>query len=220
VAWTRVLHALTWRVDAGLASSLAGSALPGRSHAVRSPEPTREVRGTSDSFLKSAVPVRLHDTFLPVCLGFILHGARYKILSVCPRHGSHLRPCVSRFAVARLHCAYAHDMVPSPLAVTHRAASDSARYPAASADCLDLLRQMLAFFPEDRITALDALAHPFFTPIRREDREVGAEACQHCVSCLLTRSWCTFDVCCCVHPWVCAPSPCRLRTRCPCRSSP
>ena len=58
----------------------------------------------------------------------------------------------------------------------------TARYPAASADCLDLLRQMLAFFPEDRITALDALAHPFFTPIRREDREVGAEACQHCMS--------------------------------------
>jgi serine/threonine protein kinase len=46
------------------------------------------------------------------------------------------------------------------------------RYPWAPADALDLLRQMLAFFPEDRITAQDALAHPFFAPVRRVSAEV------------------------------------------------
>ena len=46
------------------------------------------------------------------------------------------------------------------------------RYPWAPADALDLLRQLLAFFPEDRITAQDALAHPFFAPVRRVSAEV------------------------------------------------
>jgi hypothetical protein len=32
---------------------------------------------------------------------------------------------------------------------------------------------MLAFFPEDRVTAEVALAHPFFGPIRRVEKEVG-----------------------------------------------
>jgi hypothetical protein len=31
---------------------------------------------------------------------------------------------------------------------------------------------MLSFFPEDRITAQDALAHPFFKALRRPDAEV------------------------------------------------
>jgi hypothetical protein len=47
------------------------------------------------------------------------------------------------------------------------------RYPGASPDALDLLRHMLAFFPEDRVTAEVALAHPFFGPIRRVEKEVG-----------------------------------------------
>lgn len=56
------------------------------------------------------------------------------------------------------------------------------RYRAADEATIDLLRRMLMFFPEDRITAEATLAHPFFTPIRRPDTEV-------CVVCF---------VCCCV----------------------
>ena len=48
----------------------------------------------------------------------------------------------------------------------------SARYPTASADAIDLLQRMLRFFPEDRITAEEALAHPLFRGIRDLDTEV------------------------------------------------
>ena len=40
-------------------------------------------------------------------------------------------------------------------------------------DAFDLLKRMLAFFPEDRIGAAEALEHPFFAPIREQDTEVG-----------------------------------------------
>ncbi len=47
-------------------------------------------------------------------------------------------------------------------------------------DAFDLLNRMLSFFPEDRIGAAEALEHPFFAPIRKQDTEVG----QKCVLCL------------------------------------
>jgi serine/threonine protein kinase len=46
------------------------------------------------------------------------------------------------------------------------------KYRAADDACIDLLRRMLLFFPEDRITAEESLAHPFFAAIRRPETEV------------------------------------------------
>ena len=47
-----------------------------------------------------------------------------------------------------------------------------ARYRTAPPECIDLLRRMLAFFPEQRISVGDALKHPAFScvepPIRRD----------------------------------------------------
>jgi hypothetical protein len=48
------------------------------------------------------------------------------------------------------------------------------RYHGASDDSVDLLRRMLAFFPEDRISTEDAIKHPFFAPIRQPASEVCA----------------------------------------------
>ena len=53
------------------------------------------------------------------------------------------------------------------------ALSNVYRYPDASPEALHLLQRMLAFFPDDRITAEEALAHPFFASIRRPEEEVG-----------------------------------------------
>eukprot|EP00878_Enallax_costatus_P040606 GHUV01046925.1.p1 GENE.GHUV01046925.1~~GHUV01046925.1.p1 ORF type:complete len:169 (+),score=46.53 GHUV01046925.1:68-508(+) len=36
-------------------------------------------------------------------------------------------------------------------------------FPEASADCLDLLRRMMQFDPDKRITAAEALQHPYFS---------------------------------------------------------
>ena len=49
-------------------------------------------------------------------------------------------------------------------------------------DALDLLKRMLSFFPEDRISTAEALEHPFFAPIRKLDTEVGQT--RKCVLCL------------------------------------
>ena len=45
----------------------------------------------------------------------------------------------------------------------------------ASSDAFDLLKKMLEFNPSKRITAKDALAHPYFAEIRDERKEVEAD---------------------------------------------
>lgn len=47
------------------------------------------------------------------------------------------------------------------------------RYPAATADALELLHAFLRFNPEDRISVDDALAHPFLAPVRRPQDELS-----------------------------------------------
>lgn len=49
----------------------------------------------------------------------------------------------------------------------------NARYPTAGTEATDLLRGMLRFHPEDRVTLEEALAHPFLAPVRRPHDEVG-----------------------------------------------
>ncbi len=44
--------------------------------------------------------------------------------------------------------------------------------PEGIVEALDLLKKMLAFFPEDRISAEQALKHPFFASIRDVASEV------------------------------------------------
>ena len=46
--------------------------------------------------------------------------------------------------------------------------------PEGIVEALDLLKKMLAFFPEDRISAEQALKHPFFASIRDVASEVWA----------------------------------------------
>ena len=46
------------------------------------------------------------------------------------------------------------------------------RYPTAGRDAIDLLRGLVSFFPEHRLTADTALAHPFLAPVRRPLDEV------------------------------------------------
>lgn len=47
------------------------------------------------------------------------------------------------------------------------------RFPTAGAEAVDLLRGMLRFHPDDRVTVEGALAHPFLAPVRRPHDEVG-----------------------------------------------
>ena len=44
-------------------------------------------------------------------------------------------------------------------------------YPAASDDCIDLLKKMLVFNPSTRITINEALEHPYFDEIREKEYE-------------------------------------------------
>ena len=48
-------------------------------------------------------------------------------------------------------------------------------YPAADPLALDLLRKMLQFNPSKRVTAAEALEHPFLTGVRRPEMERAAE---------------------------------------------
>lgn len=50
----------------------------------------------------------------------------------------------------------------------------SKRFPAATAEALDLLYRFLRFLPEDRITIDEALAHPFLAPVRRPADEAAS----------------------------------------------
>ena len=50
-----------------------------------------------------------------------------------------------------------------------------AMYPAADPLALDLLRKMLQFNPSKRVTAAEALEHPFLTGVRRPEMERAAE---------------------------------------------
>lgn len=52
----------------------------------------------------------------------------------------------------------------------------TAKYPAAPPEAVDLLKGLLRFLPEDRLTVDDALAHPLFSSVRRPDAEVSYEA--------------------------------------------
>jgi serine/threonine protein kinase len=49
------------------------------------------------------------------------------------------------------------------------------RYPGAGAEASDLLDKMLQFNPYFRVTVDEALAHPFFSKIRKEEKECLAE---------------------------------------------
>ena len=55
----------------------------------------------------------------------------------------------------------------------HRAEDLSKRFPTAPAEAIDLLRSMLRFNPEDRISVDGALAHPFLASVRRPHDEVS-----------------------------------------------
>lgn len=46
------------------------------------------------------------------------------------------------------------------------------KYPTAPPEAIDLLFRLLSLIPEDRITAEEALAHPFLAPVRDESTEV------------------------------------------------
>ena len=48
-------------------------------------------------------------------------------------------------------------------------------YPAADQAAIDLLKKMLMFNPEKRLTALQALEHDFLVPVRRKDMEVRSK---------------------------------------------
>ena len=48
------------------------------------------------------------------------------------------------------------------------------RFPTADAESLDLLRGLLRFLPDDRLTVDQALAHSFLTSVRRPEDEVVA----------------------------------------------
>ena len=48
----------------------------------------------------------------------------------------------------------------------------AALYPSAGDDAIDLLKHMMRFLPEDRITAAEALSHRFFGTIRHLESEV------------------------------------------------
>jgi mitogen-activated protein kinase 1/3 len=70
--------------------------------------------------------------------------------------------------------------VRTPEAQAHLALYDAApsadfaaMFPHANVDAIHLLKQLLAFCPEDRITAEAALAHPWFAGVRQPDTEVS-----------------------------------------------
>lgn len=46
------------------------------------------------------------------------------------------------------------------------------KYPGASPEAVDLLNRMLQFNPYFRITIEEALAHPFFTKVKKPHKEV------------------------------------------------
>lgn len=50
----------------------------------------------------------------------------------------------------------------------------SARFPTAGEEALDLLRGLLRFLPEDRLSVDEALAHPFLASVRRPEDEMVA----------------------------------------------
>jgi len=49
------------------------------------------------------------------------------------------------------------------------------KYPGAGKEAIDMLDKMLQFNPYFRITIDEALAHPFFTKIRKESKEVESD---------------------------------------------
>jgi len=63
---------------------------------------------------------------------------------------------------------YVHELKPA------RVASEDLgrRYPTAGAEALDLLRRMLRFNPEDRLSVRDAMAHPFLASVRQPQHEL------------------------------------------------
>jgi len=48
-------------------------------------------------------------------------------------------------------------------------------YPGAGEDAIDLLNKMLVFNPYFRVSVDEALAHPFFKKVKKQEREVTAE---------------------------------------------
>merc|ERR1711916_234521 len=50
----------------------------------------------------------------------------------------------------------------------------AAIFPNASEEAVDLLEKLLVFNPEERLTAAQALAHPFFAELHEEDNEPEA----------------------------------------------
>lgn len=44
------------------------------------------------------------------------------------------------------------------------------KFPAASAECVDLISRLLAVDPRRRLTAREALDHPYLAPVREADR--------------------------------------------------
>lgn len=51
----------------------------------------------------------------------------------------------------------------------------TAMYPGAGPDAIDLLNKMLVFNPYFRISVDEALAHPFFKKVRKNEKEVIAD---------------------------------------------
>lgn len=48
-------------------------------------------------------------------------------------------------------------------------------YPGAGEEAIDLLNRILVFNPYFRITVDEALTHPFFKKIRKQEKEKGSD---------------------------------------------
>jgi len=61
------------------------------------------------------------------------------------------------------------------LSNTKKKVNFAKRFPAADSDAIDLLNKLLAFNPAHRITAKEALVHPYFDKVRCKDAEIVME---------------------------------------------
>lgn len=70
---------------------------------------------------------------------------------------------------ASVKSSFAASMIDSIPPLRHKSMQDT--FPGASADALDLIRRCLQFNPDKRITAYEALRHPFVTAFHNEAEE-------------------------------------------------
>ena len=82
---------------------------------------------------------------------------------------SHFSPCLTPLSLHPISLSLSLtpqdvDLLPTYMPFEPRPVPDfKSLFPAASSDAVDLCKKMLAFDPSQRITATDALAHPYFS---------------------------------------------------------